>query len=237
MIALPHATAQTERKTFPFIDAVPRIVGVGQNVLINFGLLNYLNADGDGWNVTAIVTSPTGKETKYSGTTWSTGTVGKYITPTEVGEWQLQCTFEAVTYRGAQYAASKSEIAILTVQEEPVPLHPGYGDSPDNYWYRPVDSQLREWWSIMGSWIVAPRNMFAEYNDAPESAHILWSMPIGDTFGGISGGDNGQISYQNGDAYEGKFAGSVIIAGVLYYNRYVSNSPRQTIVAVNLHTG
>ena len=56
---------------------------------------------------------------------------------------------------------------------------------------RPIDSQLREWWSIAGSWVSAPDNLFAPYNDAPESAHILWTRPIGDTMGGFIGGDRG----------------------------------------------
>jgi outer membrane protein assembly factor BamB len=64
-------------------------------------------------------------------------------------------------------------------------------------------------------------------------------MPVGDTMGGLSGGDNWQIPYQGGDAYEGKFADSVIISGVLYYNRQFSSVANvyQTIVAVDLHTG
>jgi len=55
------------------------------------------------------------------------------------------------------------------------------------------------------------------------------------------------MSYYTGDAYEGKFMGSVIIAGVLYYNRYsesltdlfFNTVPKnvQEVVAVDLHTG
>jgi hypothetical protein len=81
-------------------------------------------------------------------------------------------------------------------------------------------------------------------------------MPIGDTMGGLSGGETGITGFQNGDAYEGKFAGSVIVAGVLYYNRdgtftqagsvagtvagtdgSSTSHQRNTIVAVDLHTG
>jgi len=234
---------ETQKASFPFIDVIPATVGVGQGALVNFGLLNYLALDGDGWNVTAKITHPDGTVTTFEGMTWSTGMLGRYFVPTEVGEYSMICEFKGEYYNSTTaslrgyYTASTSEPVILTVQEDRVPEHPGYGSEPGNYWTRPVDSQLREWWSFMGSWVAKPTNLYAPYNDAPESAHILWTMPIGDTMGGLTGGDNWQIAYQNGDAYEGKFAGSIIISGVLYYNKYVSGSPQQEIVAVDLHTG
>jgi hypothetical protein len=85
----------------------------------------------------------------------------------------------------------------LKVTGEWKQAHPGY-DLPDQYWTRPINAQLREWWSIAGSWVARPTNSYAPYNDAPGSAHILWTMPIGDTMGGLSGGDNWQVSYQDG---------------------------------------
>ena len=53
LFALPNFTnAQTvtDYPTYPFVEAIPNPVGVGQRTLINFGLINYLNVDGDGWN-------------------------------------------------------------------------------------------------------------------------------------------------------------------------------------------
>ncbi len=254
---------ERDRTTFPFVDTAPRTVGVGQSVLVNFGLLNYLQVDGDGWNVTLTITDPNGKVTIVDRMTWSTGTVGYGFVPDTIGTYTLKCTFNRVyynatsaTYRG-WYAASESDVITLTVQADPKPEYPDYG-IPDSFWTRPIDSQIRDWWSVSGSWLTRPRNAFAPYNDAPESAHILWTMPVGDTLGGLAGGDTWQIGYQNGDAYEGKFAGAVIIAGVLYYNTggtynqataanansgamgVVNGSlpkQRNTIVAVNLHTG
>jgi hypothetical protein len=247
------ASAQErEYTTFSFVDVIPKTAGVGQSVLINFGLLNYLAIDGDGWNVTLTITDPNGEVSTVDKMTWSTGTVGYGFVPDIIGTYTLQCSFKRVYYAptltiaGAPtgwYAASESDIVQLVVQESAKQDHPGY-DLPDTYWTRPIDTQLREWWSIAGSWVARPRNAFAPHNDAPESAHILWAMPIGDTMGGLSGGDTYQIGYQNGDAYEGKFSGSVIIRGILYYNKYVvgqtgdgRSSPQQAIVAVDLHTG
>jgi hypothetical protein len=261
---ITNAQTNRELRTHPFIDAIPKTAGVGQSVLINFGLLNQLARDGDGWNVTAVVTDPDGQVETFPRMTWSTGTVGVGYVPTKTGEYKLQCKFDGVQYdsglaniASGYYLPSESEIVILTVTSEYHPDHPGF-DLPDSYWNRPIDSQFREWWSITGSWIARPLNAFAPYNDAPKSAHILWTMPIGDTLGGLSGGENYQISMQDGDAYEGKFAGSIILAGVLYYNRGGTYSQasagnansgamgvvngsvpyqRNTIVAVDLHTG
>jgi hypothetical protein len=169
--------------------------------------------------------------------TWSTGSVGHGYTPSKIGNYTLQSSFIRTEYNGVVYASSESETITLQVVEEWKEDYPSHS-LPSEYWYRPIDSQLREWYLIAGSWLVnKPQNLYAPYNDAPESPHVLWTMPIGDTMGGLSGGDSFDIGFQSGDAYEGKFAGSIIIAGVLYYNRYVSNSPTQTIVAVDLHTG
>ncbi|MDR2203481.1 MAG: PQQ-binding-like beta-propeller repeat protein, partial [Nitrososphaerota archaeon] len=165
---------------------------------------------------------------------------------TELGNYTLQAKFENVTYRNKNYKASESENVTLTIQEEGKPSYPGH-NPPSEYWTRPVDSQLREWYGIMGSWLQKPQNLHAPHNDAPKSAHILWSMPNGDTLGGLAGGDNGMSSFQAGDAYEGKFVNSVILAGILYYNKgynsnsgvapYTEENPMQTLVAVNMRTG
>ncbi len=86
-----------------------------------------------------------------------------------------------------------------------------------------------------------PDNSLALYNDdAPETAHALWAHPI--TTGGLMGGlwGDGQVpsSAEAGDAYEGKLPGSVILNGILYYQR--TDTRRETapaIIQVDLHTG
>ncbi len=252
IIAMPNpTTAATGAKTYPFVEAVPNPVGVNQRTLINFGLLNYLNVDGDGWNVTLTITDPSGHVTTVDRKTWSTGTVGYSFVPETNGTYILKCSFKESWYNSSYVgwfgpvtsstymASSETDPYELIVTNEPTASYPGHA-MPTEYWSRPIDPQLREWWSVSGSWVSAPLNLFAPYNDAPESAHILWTMPIGDTMGGLIGGDS-EVGYQNGDAYEGKWAGSVIISGVLYYNRYTtsfySTSPKQEVVAVDLHTG
>ena len=257
LFALPNfaKAATTEIKTYPFVEAIPNPVGVGQRTLINLGLLNFLNIDGDGWNVTLTITAPDGTvETVGPLKTWSTGTVGYSFAPETNGTYILQTHFEATWYNytgfsyatftfvtsNGYYGASESEEYELVVQNDPVPYYPGQA-LPSEYWTRPIDSQLREWYSLAGSWIATPPNLYAPYNQGPESAHILWTQPIGDTMGGLAGGNTTDHSYGTGDAYEGKWGGSVIISGVLYYNKYstsfYSTAPKQEVVAVDLHTG
>jgi hypothetical protein len=248
MFTLPNANAQSTREitTWPFADAIPHTAGVGQPVLINWGLLNYLNNVNDGWNVTLQITYPDGKVENITGKTWSTGTVGRKMSFSEPGNYTLRAVFDGETYRwgnngvnGGIYKPSISENVTLQILTGFWKLdYPGH-IHPTEYWTRPVDSQLREWYSIMGSWVEGSRttNRVVPWNDGPETAHVLWSTPMGDTPGGLSGGATGPIGFQTGDAYEGKFENAVIIAGVLYNNRYVANSPRQTVVAIDLHTG
>jgi len=247
ILATPNAAnAQAaDKKTYPFVEAIPNPVGVNQRTLINFGLLNFLAVDGDGWNVTLTIKDPSGHTTTVDRMTWSTGTVGYSFVPDKVGTYILQCKFERVFYNSTAaltgwYAASQTEDYELIVTEEPTPAYPGHY-LPTEYWSRPIDSQLREWWSVAGSWIEKPNSLLAPYNDGPETAHILWNMPVGDTAGGLMGGDSGEHGYGIGDAYEGKFSGAVIIDGKLYYNvmgsPFYSTVPTQLVKCVDLHTG
>ncbi|MDR0797837.1 MAG: PQQ-binding-like beta-propeller repeat protein, partial [Nitrososphaerota archaeon] len=253
---MPNTNAQTgnltEIATFPFVDAVPKTTGVDQYTLINYGLLNYLRNANDGWNMTVIITDPDGIVDTFDKMTWSTGMGGMGYTPKKVGNYTLQVTFDGVEYFAsttgtarAYYTPSVSEKVILQVLADHVSQsHPGYSTFPEEYWTRPIDSQLRSWYSIAGSWLVQKSrdsNLFAPYNDAPETAHILWSTPDDQYMGGLAGGFD-SIGFQHGDAYEGKFSGAVIVAGVLYYNVapiYSSgtNGLNQRIKAIDLHTG
>jgi len=262
MFAVPDVNAQSTREivTWPFVDAIPKVAGVGQPVLINRGLINYLNNVNDGWNVTLQITYPSGKVENITSKTWSTGSVGTKMAFMEPGNYTLQTFFngETYTWRNAQgqtmggyFKPSSSAPFTLQIVENYWKMdHPGH-TLPAEYWTRPVDSQLREWYSLMGSWLGGNRNLgpngvsrFAPYNEGPESAHILWSMPMDSSNGGLAGGETGTIGFQIGDAYEGKFYDAVIVAGVLYYNReYGSTSgsstplSSQSVIAIDLHTG
>jgi len=246
MLALPNAFAQNTVTSYPFIDAIPNPCGVNQQVLINYGAINYLNGENDGWNVTITITKPDGTtETLTPPKTWSTGTAGITYVPDQLGTYYLQTIFPQQWYNASAtnrviYKASQSDKLALVVQQNKPDSYP-WQPIPSEYWTRPADSQLQDWYTIMGSWLIPTptntNNLYAPYNAGPETAHVLWSQPVGDMMGGIAGGDTYKNGYETGDAYEGKWSGSIIISGVLYYNKYISGNPQQETVAVDLHTG
>ncbi|MCL5949938.1 MAG: hypothetical protein M1490_05620, partial [Candidatus Bathyarchaeota archaeon] len=239
---LVNAQTTPTLKTYPVIDAIPNPIGVGQVTLIKTGILQQLGNVTQGWTgITVTVTKPD-----------STGSTFTQYTPNEVGTYILTTNFpqqtNPVSYfnneGGNTIAAGTIMLAStatmnMTVQQDPLPFYPGH-PLPTEYWNRPIDPQLREWFSISGNWVARPDNSLALYNDdAPETAHVLWSHPI--TTGGLMGGlwgDKVPSSAEAGDAYEGKFPNSVILNGILYYQR--TDTRRETapaIIAVDLHTG
>lgn len=237
LFALPNVKAASATTAYPFIDAIPNPVGVNQETLLNFGALNYLMDQADNWKgLTISVTKPDRtNDTLGPFNTDSTGATGRSFVPDQVGTYYLQVNFPQQDYRNVTYSASKSDVLALVVQSQPLSYYPGQ-PLPSEYWSRPVDSQLREWTNLAGNWVAAPLNMYAPGNQGPESAHILWTRPIGEAMGGLLGGGN-ENGYGTGDAYEGKWVGSAVIGGILYYNKYIAASPQQAVVAVDLHTG
>jgi len=261
IMTTPATQAQTAptMKTYPIMDATPNPVGVGQETLLRFGIIEPTGDASYGWtNIKVIVTRPDGlNETLGPFTTDSTGGTAIDYTPTQVGTYKATCMFpqqvNPVTFfnleggnlilAGTIMLASSKTIN-LVVQQDALPNYPDQ-PLPVEYWSRPADAQLRSWYSVAGNWLSRPLNAIALYNDnAPETAHVLWSRDI--TFGGLTGGllGDGQVpaAHESGDAYEGKFSNSVIIDGVLYYNRMpapISGNPypQQGIYAVDLHTG
>ncbi len=251
--ALPTVSSQVSgtRKTYAFIGANPNPVSVNNQVAIHFGITHEVGTATSGWaGLTVTVTAPDNTvETLGPFKTDSTGGSASVYTPTMVGTYYLQTHFpeqtmpstSAGTSEGTTMLASDSEILALVVQSDPITYWPGLSP-PTEYWSRPINSQLWEWNPVAGNWL-EPRAYFvstyAPYNlDAPESAHLLWTKTL--VGGGLAGGMSEPYQYEAGGAYEDKFKNSVIIAGVLYYNRFESRGGtniEQDVVAVDLHTG
>jgi hypothetical protein len=261
IIALPSANAQTDyrtKKTYAVCGLMPNPVGVGQPVLVWVGITDYLENQSCGWTgLTVTVTKPNGDiETLDNGgkgyRTDATGSTGFEYTPDQTGNYTFQTHFPAQwfnwtsrpmfdpeVYGNIWYEASDSPKVTLVVQDEPIPSYPS-SPLPTEYWTRPINAQHREWNTISANWLGIPTNLYAPNNDeAPETGHILWTKPLAS--GGLAGGFLNDHSYETGDAYEGKFSSSVIINGILYYNRYASGFgggwSQQGIYAVNLRTG
>jgi len=255
---LPAASqAKPTKRTYCYLGVTPNPVGVNQQVLLHVGITDALTRAYMGWEgLTVTVERPDGKtETLGPVKTDSTGGTGIIYTPTLVGTYYLQAHFpqqETVANVkegrgipvGTIMLASDSEKVALIVQEQPLPDHPGFS-LPNEYWTRPIDDQLREWWIIAGSWLTTPRNLYAPYNQGPETPHILWTRQL-PCFGGLVGGELGEPGlglepygihgFVYGDAYEGKFGGSIIIAGRLYYRHNTLDYPLW-YYCVDLHTG
>jgi len=253
LVALPAATAQEvepqSKTTYAFLGAVPNPVGKGQPVLLHVGITDYFDSAEKGWDgLTVSVKDPEGIESTLTiDKTDSTGGTGYLFTPMKVGTYTLQTHFPAQWWNRTTlnfwtmqfetvhmyYESSVSDVVELVVQEDSIPYYPG-NKLPSDYWTRPIDSQLREWTTISASWLGTLTNLYAPNNEyAPDTAHILWTKPF--TMGGLAGGV-GEHSFEAGDAYKGKWTGSMIVAGMLYYQHY---SGRQPVVyhCVDLHTG
>jgi hypothetical protein len=227
-------------------------------VLFHVGISHQRTSVSEGWEGLWItITDPEGEVTTIEDIrTDSTGGTGRGYTPTKVGEYQVQSHFPETTVSVTPmfggdpydqvYSASESEVITLVVQEEPIAYYPGH-ELPQEYWTRPINAQFYEWGEISGDWLrpagsytMPPRAKYHAGNaDAPEAAHILWTKPY--TQGGLGSVDLGNVQYEMGDAYELKFMGSVIMSGVLYYNRYEDqgSDPEldQDVIAVDLKTG
>jgi len=263
LISLPITNAQETKETYAFIGANPNPVGVGQEVLLHFGITDPLTLAYESWkDITVTVKLPNGNtETLGPYETDSTGGAGDIYTPNMVGEYVLQTHFPEQWYNftgftmfgpvetHTLYKASDSDELTLVVQAEPIPDYPGV-PLPAEYWTRPIDSQAREWYTIAGSWLYDPDNRFAPNNEyAPEAAHILWTKPL--TMGGLVGGDvglaesinQGAVGFGTGDAYEGIWSSRFIIAGKLYYATYAAGMILGSFPepveyhCVDLHTG
>ena len=253
IVALPTATAQGNIQTYAYIGAVPNPIGVGQVTLLHVGVTLALQSVEQGWEGLSItITRPDGVVETMSGIrTDSTGGTGRTYVPSMAGNYTIQGHFPAQNTtstkraRGAPVGtmalASESEQLTLVVQDDPIMYHPGHS-LPTEYWTRPIDPQLREWYTLSASWPYTLPNLFSPYNEGPETGHILWTTPF--TTGGLAGGDvglaesinEGAVGMETGDAYEGKWSSPMILAGKLYYQASAYDRPRLWH-CVDLRTG
>ncbi len=259
LVTLPSITAQVATvNPHPYINAVPNPVQVNNPTLFHVGIV-YPGRRGFEWrDLTVEVTTPSGG-TEILGPldTDSTGGTGIVYTPTMVGIYTIRTHFPEQVKNfsdsrsgpeGTIMEDTYSESLELIVQEEALPFYPGH-PLPTEYWTRPISGEIREWNVIAAHWletveptsnappsINAPMRAFNAY--APETGHVLFRKPL--AMGGLAGGVTGEHGFEQGDAYEGKFNGIVILGGVLFYNQHDADggaTVEQEVVAVDLHTG
>jgi hypothetical protein len=249
-----NAQAASTMKTYAISDAIPNKIGLGEQTLLKCGITEALFSQAYGWSgIQIIVTKPDGTNTTLGPfTTDSTGSTYTLYTPEKIGNYTLTTIFPQqempVEGRSAERGITipKGTIMLASTKSSTFEVVPEaqevfYPDQPlpAEYWSRPIDDQLRSWATVSGNWVYRPDNSYIEFNDdAPETAHVLWAHPL--TTGGIAGGlfDGIPAASDTGDAYEGKFPGSVVLNGILYYQR--TDTRRElypAIMAVDLHTG
>ena len=267
IILAPAASAQYEDlrvDPYVFVNAIPNPQEVNRNTLLHVGSVWPCPNRGDTWvGLSITITAPDNSVQVISDiTTDSTGSTGRVFTPTQIGTYQIQSHFpeqvvgpfftggfQAPPPPGSTLIQGNSEIVYLVVQEDPVakfdeqPL-------PSEYWTNPVDAQLWSWRNIAGNWLgdqvsmdPAPpaTTLYAEYNDnAPNTGHVLWTNQL--TIGGLAGGPLSEPwGFEQSDAYEQKWTGSVIIGGILFFNKFEATGSTgdlySPVVAVDLHTG
>jgi len=250
LAVLPVAFAQpgTTWPSFPVLSVIPDEAAVGQEVLLSYGITRQTAWPQAGWTgLTVDVTAPDGStETLGPFMTDTTGLGGAVFIPTMAGTYKLVMNFPsqevevgvAGLEEGTMMEASNTpEIELLVSETTERNFFPDT-PLPDEYWVRPIDAQNREWYTVSGSWLdntwmEASNNRYAPFNDAPDSGHILWEM-VQDV-GGLAGGETGWHSFEDGDAYEGKWGNPLIIAGTLIGRRFVRGTT--TTYAVNVRTG
>jgi len=244
---VPATNAQTAIRTYAFVSATPNPVGVGQEVLLHIGISQQTPSTYLSWvGLSDDISGPDGYHETISGIrTDATGGTGRSVTFSTAGVYEIQSHFPEQDMQGQTYAASDSEVIQLVVQTEPIQYFPGF-PLPTEYWTRPINAQFHEWAPLAGNWLrpagsytMPPIPKYHPYNeDAPNTAHILWTKQY--VQGGLTGADLYNVQYEMGDAYVGKFLGSVIIDGVLYYNQFQSQgnlAVEQPVVAMDLKTG
>ncbi len=270
------ASAQSftgHKKSYAYIGATPNPVAVGEQVLVHVGITEALQITEDKWRgLTVTVTHPDGtNETLGPFDTDSTGGTGTVYVPDVEGVYKLQTHFPGQWYNYTSfdyftftftdakcfYESDDSPVLELVVGAEASQYWPGV-PMPTEYWSRPIDSQIREWNAISGSWL-SPGSIYGVteaygQTDAPETAHVLWQKQL--QIGGLAGGVNltEPAAVFPGDAYEGKFSNTLVIMGVLIYQKFDSTGETaggfggpssllgnkkvdNWIVAVDIHTG
>jgi len=199
-------------------------------------------------NFTVTVTKPDGTtETLGEFDSDPSGSTYALYTPSKVGTYTFQMSFPGERKTGTDvfswvpvddyFKPSTTQVVSVDVQEDPIEKYPDWPLPDENeFWDRPIESENREWWSISGNWLQERYNAtgaFNPYTKAPNTAHIIWTKEL--AFGGVTGGEFGTESYNEGHVYTNKFTPPVIINGRLYYNQ--PDPPNQGFYCVDLRTG
>jgi hypothetical protein len=244
LIAFPITSASDPPITWPtaaFLDVSPNPIGVNQQCLVFMWIDKIHPLIQNVWGprftgATVEVTKPNG-DTDILGPKNLDAISAAYIyfTPDQIGEYTLVFKFPAqkIEDPGTEppggwaghthpdqindtYEASTSNTVYLTVQADPIEPFPET-PLPEDYWTRPIHPINRNWAQIAGDWLGGAHkgaNEYTPYISGPESAHILWWVPLWE--GGIAGGGHGSNNAYIGMNTEGGRGDPMIINGKVY---------------------
>jgi outer membrane protein assembly factor BamB len=193
----------------------------------------------------------------------STGSTYMTYVPDQVGNYSITVYFQQLQYLwnstvqagsndyyGTTFLAS-NYTTTLSVQQQPVSLTgltaPTYPTVPTNYWSRPIEQENPIWYAIASNYLHGAhdfnngggQNSYQPDGTAPNSGHILWTMPTEDS--GIVGGTATTRlgnSYDTGAQYQPRFTNPIIMYGRLYYSPNIYSSGSSEILnCVDLKTG
>ena len=247
VIALNTTTATAQDKqTYAYMAVTPNPVGVNQWAHVAFWLQPFPPTGMDIFhNFELTITNPAGsKEIKVMDSHVDGGNTISFK-PTEVGTYTFQFSYpgEFFTSVDRDYLGSISNIAELTVQEEPISSW-SEDPLPTEYWSRPISNEFRTWSAISGNWLTTAYNAtykqfesasgFNPYSTAPRSGHIMYTKEL--ALGGLTGGELGSVGYYSGATYDVLLTPPIIMNGRLYYNLYDART-FPGFVCVDLRTG
>ncbi len=236
-----------EYDTYARVMFSPEIVGVGQNVIVSMRI----DKMGVGTTIrtnlftgyTVQITKPDGTiETKGPFTADATSGAWLVYVPSQAGKYQFKFTFPGMWINTTSvqrwYKPSTSDIAELTVQQNPITPYPDV-PLPTDYWTRPIYGENKGWWQFADNWLMGTRNRYdpriAPYTSAPNSPHILWKKPV--WFGGIAGGQFQDKVYYTGLSYEQPYLPMILNGRIIY----AANGPTSTAIfgthCLDLYTG
>jgi outer membrane protein assembly factor BamB len=248
--AMIMASAQSARaissvsiKTFAFVSPNPNLVGVGQQILINFGIDHISPIATATGNLlqgfTIAIARPDGTTETLNGNVDSTSQGYLIYVPTQIGTYKLTCNFAgqwvnvtagemtgfgpAALSVNYYFQPSTSGQIALKVQQQPVagvtPSSP-----PNDYWTRPINAENKGWAAYTDNWLMAgydtsPRffngmGAFSPNTTAPNSAHILWTLPLQE--GGLVSAKFGDNNFYPSEIYEQYYLPLILNGKIIY---------------------
>jgi hypothetical protein len=242
----PRPAGVTDDMTVPteiMLMCRPNPIGLSQELLVNIWTVRAPGAGRafKGYEIT--ITKPSGQQTKFTMDSYvADGTAWFVWIMDEIGDWTFVVSFPGNFFPAGSYTAGNithqdpdtidtsvfnyatpvyvepdtSPVITVTVQQDYVPVWPASA-LPTDYWTRPVASENREWWPILGNFPWFGRGggalwdelypntntypaasgsnfdySFVPWVQVPDSPHIVWKRTY--QIGGLIGGGEGQAS-------------------------------------------